>query len=1043
MSEFQPHDLPEDATTIVEPRFQDDGFDATVLEQGAGQTNQHNQPETSIRVGSLFLDCRVVEPLRVTSAEADLWILQKDTIKFILKHYRFGIEPKSSVTAAIAQSGATRIVKSFNTGKHDGRFYEIQEYIENGSLAELISRGIQQDSIRDIIREICEAIKSLHALKIIHRDIKPSNILVRSLTPLNLVLSDFGISSLADLSLHHTSANRTAGYSAPEALTGNVKFASDWWSVGVILLEMLSGKHPLSGVSETAINYQLATRGIVVDETVPLEWQPPVKGLLTRDPEQRWGGKELLLWLDGHEDIPVFYTEAHFKGNSLYDYLPYKFEGKELYILSDLAVALAENWNEGVKRLGRGSILEWVKNDLKNHDLAAQLEDITEDNRLDADSRLTVALLVIAKELPLVWKGQPIVDNKWLENNPDQAAALCDTAVGEWVAKIHKDNWLLEWASYRRSILSELQVLQKEAGFKDASLFDPQEIDRLVFAPERAKEVATGIMSSYTGATIPRIEAILKSGQASPSEEIALALCKRSIFLTQRQEAARTLTISIKEIVNKGLSSTVSLDDTIIARLATGEQYQSLLPVFQKIKSLVISYDNPNLDRILNAEKVYYIDLAVIAATEGARCRVAFETLRQFESPYWEEFLTASFKEIEGGFPLPNLDFHALCPCCGEVIKSTLIVCSKCHINLASYSEAVCQKPATPNICTAQKKERRGSFQCPQCSTHYTVPVRGFLWSKKQTAPKHCMRCGLAFPTKCTSCRTSLNKITEKCSKCKKTVFKDVCSHLKEQISFYVAVNESHTATVLKTNTDKIIEDNLFGNLNITLNRILNNTNADESFYNAVTALIESFSYTPYRNKIDAEKNRLMEASDHLISSSVLSEIIFPCSTTARLKSTEVSNRISATNRNPIHDAVSAIYMAKIKRLDSMSAQIEALRTNMPRLKSIIMPDVGGSILKFGAAAGVFALGCLLGNPLIGLGAAGNVANSGNSDSSNRDFIKLIYNNLNFISDLAEKDTKSLQPLTQKFTAAVNGAMLHRCRDETAFLLHSSDSQTS
>jgi hypothetical protein len=213
-----------------------------------------------------------------------------------------------------------------------------------------------------------------------------------------------------------------------------------------------------------------------------------------------------------------------------------------------------------------------------------------------------------------------------------------------------------------------------------------------------------------------------------------------------------------------------------------------------------------------------------------------------------------------------------------------------------------------------------------------------------------------------------------------------------------------------------------------------------------------------YRNKIDAEKTRLMTASDHLISSSVLSEIILPCSTSARLNSTAVSHRISATSRNPIHDAVTAIYIAKIKRLESMNTQFEALRSNMPRLKSIIMPDVGetimnvgGTILKFGVAAGAIAIGCLLGGPvggLVGAGHAHSALSSGGSSAvpsggSNEDFIKIIYNNLTFISDLAEKDTKTLQPLTQAFTAAVNGAMLHRCREETAFLLHSADSQTS
>ena len=91
---------------------------------------------------------------------------------------------------------------------------------------------------------MCTALGHLHSANVLHRDIKPSNILVRSVDPLDLVLTDFGISSITDLSLHLTSVNRTAAYCAPEALTGVVAKASDWWSVGVIMIELLSGSIP-------------------------------------------------------------------------------------------------------------------------------------------------------------------------------------------------------------------------------------------------------------------------------------------------------------------------------------------------------------------------------------------------------------------------------------------------------------------------------------------------------------------------------------------------------------------------------------------------------------------------------------------------------------------------------------------------------------------------------------------------------------------------------------------------------------------------------
>ena len=76
-------------------------------------------------------------------------------------------------------------------------------------------------------------------------------------------------------------------------------------------------------------------------------------------------------------------------------------------------MALAEKWEEGVKHFGRGFITDWVKGELGDQELASQLLDITEDEELDGDQKLSAALLVMNQELPLMWRGE-VVTREWV-----------------------------------------------------------------------------------------------------------------------------------------------------------------------------------------------------------------------------------------------------------------------------------------------------------------------------------------------------------------------------------------------------------------------------------------------------------------------------------------------------------------------------------------------------------------------------------------------------------------------------------------------------
>lgn len=137
--------------------------------------------------------------------------------------------------------------------KHDGRHViaEVRqrllcfEFVPNGSLDKYISdmfHGLEWRKRYQIIRGICEGLRYLHDENVLHLDLKPSNILLDH----NLVpkITDFGLSRCFDDNKTRTvTANLigSVGYLAPEFFSGLISFKSDVYSLGVIIMEVVTG----------------------------------------------------------------------------------------------------------------------------------------------------------------------------------------------------------------------------------------------------------------------------------------------------------------------------------------------------------------------------------------------------------------------------------------------------------------------------------------------------------------------------------------------------------------------------------------------------------------------------------------------------------------------------------------------------------------------------------------------------------------------------------------------------------------------------------
>jgi serine/threonine-protein kinase len=169
--------------------------------------------------------------------------------------------------ARLRHRGAAMI---FDAGRlPDGRPYIVMEYVEGATLADTLTKEGRLAPARavEIACAICDVLAEAHALGIVHRDLKPSNIMLTA--DGGVCLLDFGIAKVLansnDVTRTHATTESgliigTPRYMSPEQCLGQpVGPASDLYSVGVLLYEMLAGRPPFVDQLQSVVLVKQAT----------------------------------------------------------------------------------------------------------------------------------------------------------------------------------------------------------------------------------------------------------------------------------------------------------------------------------------------------------------------------------------------------------------------------------------------------------------------------------------------------------------------------------------------------------------------------------------------------------------------------------------------------------------------------------------------------------------------------------------------------------------------------------------------------------------
>ena len=261
-------------------------------------------------MGTVYRAVRIADGFRQTVA---LKLVRRgmDT-EFILARFR----AERQILAGLDHPGIARLLDGGSTD--DGRPYFVMEYIPGRHLlddAEARELGIP-DRLR-VFLQVCEAVAYAHRHLVVHRDLKPSNILVTGEGAARLL--DFGLAKVLGPDTDTGAAGRTEtafrmltpDYASPEQVRGErVTTATDIYSLGVVLFELLTGRRPYraTGRSPEAI-----ARAVCEEEPIrPSAAAPALRGdldnivlmALRKEPERRYASvdqfaEDLRRHLDG------------------------------------------------------------------------------------------------------------------------------------------------------------------------------------------------------------------------------------------------------------------------------------------------------------------------------------------------------------------------------------------------------------------------------------------------------------------------------------------------------------------------------------------------------------------------------------------------------------------------------------------------------------------------------------------------------------------------------------------------------------------------
>ncbi|GAM18625.1 hypothetical protein SAMD00019534_018000 [Acytostelium subglobosum LB1] len=172
------------------------------------------------------------------------------------------------------------------------KLYMVLDFVNGGELFFHLKREgrFSEPRVKLYAAEIVSALAHLHQQDIVYRDLKPENILLDSEG--HICITDFGLSKKIETTDGTFTFCGTPEYLAPEVLNGHGHgCAVDWWSLGTLLYEMLTGLPPFYSQNVSMMYQKILNGELKIPSYISPEARSLLEGLLTREVDRRLGSK--------------------------------------------------------------------------------------------------------------------------------------------------------------------------------------------------------------------------------------------------------------------------------------------------------------------------------------------------------------------------------------------------------------------------------------------------------------------------------------------------------------------------------------------------------------------------------------------------------------------------------------------------------------------------------------------------------------------------------------------------------------------------------
>ena len=387
----------------------------------------------------------VVRRLRASSTSIHYEVRSSIHPAALLTLYHDNAEPDRKILETLQRQPQEHVERIYAVGRWQSKAFCVAELVRGGTLADYL-RQLQPtfESATVVLREVGTALASFAEIGLRHRSLQPTSILVRTELPLDLVITGFDSARLSDLDLDVVSPLQVSRYSAPEAIVGAVSASSDWWSLGVILLEHVSRGSCFSDISDQAFMLSTVTRGIAIPSGIDPRIDSVLHGLLSRDPSQRWQWPQLSRWLGGEAVDSPARDSGQPEPHSLQ---PLTLGARSYFRADDFALAAADgsNWEEGQTLAQRGVLSTWVSQSSLDAETQSGFRRAAALESVGADSRHALMLQALNTNLPLSVRGD-IVTPDWLLRNSIEAYEIISSPVVSYLRQSERERWLVQIA---------------------------------------------------------------------------------------------------------------------------------------------------------------------------------------------------------------------------------------------------------------------------------------------------------------------------------------------------------------------------------------------------------------------------------------------------------------------------------------------------------------------------------------------------------------------------------------------------------------------